>query len=163
LQIATLLVKFRVFRAFMPRCCIHYKVDMIRVITQTPNERKSRPNLSQELLRFVSLLFLTNINPVQFPLAMHAKTPTLILPNLKLGFKFFSHNSLPSHIRTFFPVGQGSYSIVDSSMNTTCLHCCESHWCRLYANSLCLCFCPSLQNSFFLGIFRRKPDSQRIL
>jgi hypothetical protein len=114
-------------------------------------------------LRTVSLFFLTSINPVRFPLAMHAKPPTLVFPDLKLGFKFFSHNSSVGRTLTFFPVGQGSYSIAASSMNTTRPRCCESHWCHLCANSLCFCFCPGLQNGFSLGIFRRKPDSQRIL
>jgi hypothetical protein len=109
-------------------------------------------NLSQALKHFFSLL--PDINLMWLPLAMHKKIPTLVFYDLKLGFKFFLYKFLLNYTNTFFPCGQESYSIVASLINTSPAFC-KFHCRCLYANSLRFYFCPCLQKSIFLTIFKQ--------
>ena len=84
------------------------------------------------------------------------KISIFILPNLKLGFKFFLYTSSSSHTCIFFPIGQGSYSIVVSSTNIVLFHYYKFHYYLLYTNTLSFSFYSNFQNDFFFGILKQK-------
>ena len=79
-----------------------------------------------------------------------SKNSNIDFSNLKLSLISFLYTSSLGHTCTFFPIRQGSYLIVASSMNIILLHYCKFHCHLLFANSLWFSFYLDLQNGSML-------------